>query len=91
MNDQGQTTPDPRDTPEQRQRAARLLLILSPAMFMFCLVLARLQGAPSRDLLIIASAGFVMCLVFAAHHKLRGGQSPNDLFWLNVVFSIFRR
>jgi len=91
MDDQQQATSGKQDTPAQRQRVARLLLVLSPAMFLLCLVLARVQGAPLRDSLIIAFAGVAMCLVMAAHFKLRGAKSLQDVFWLNIIFNLFRR
>jgi hypothetical protein len=91
MNDQRQTAPKQQDTPEQRQRVARALLIFSPFLFVFCWILARVQDASLRDALIIATAGFVMCLVSAAHYMLRGMRSSDDLFWLTAIFNLFRR
>jgi chromate transport protein ChrA len=79
-----------RDTPEQRQRVARMLVILSPFMFLFCLFLARIQDAPWSSALIIAAAGVAMCLVAAILYSLRGSKSVDDLFWLNIVLRLFR-
>lgn len=91
MNDQRQAAPEQRDTREQRQRVAWLLLILSPFTFVFCWILARVQDASLRDALMIATAGFVMCLGFAGHYMLRGMRSSDDLFWLNIILNLFRR
>ncbi len=78
------------DTPEKQQRVVRLLLILSPVTFVFCLILAELQGADIRSSLIIAFAGLAMCLGFAGLYALRGAQSTSDLFWLSIVLRLFR-
>lgn len=68
-----------------------MFLILSPAAFVFCWILARVQNASNRDALIVAAGGFVMCLIFSLHWRIRGGRSSNDMFWLNIIFNLFRR
>ena len=78
------------DTPEKRQHVVRLLLVLSPIMFVFCFVLARIQDADARSSLIIAFVGFAMCLGLAGLYALRGVQSTGDLFWLGIILRLFR-
>ncbi len=89
MSDQQQDISQ-QDTPDKRQRVVRLLLILSPVMFVFCLVLAGLQGADIRSSVIIAFAGLAMCLGFAGLYAIRGTQSTGDLFWLSIILRLFR-
>lgn len=89
-NDQLQAESEQRDR-EQRQRVVRALLILSPLMFAFCLIFAGMQGASMTASLVIAFAGVAMCLGAAALYAIRGGQSTNDLFLLNIILSLFRR
>jgi hypothetical protein len=91
MGDQRHTQTDQTDTPEQTQARARMFLVLSPVAFVFCWILARAQDASSRDALIIAAAGFVMCLFFSVHYRLRGARASDDMFWLNIIFHLFRR
>lgn len=81
----------PRDTPEQRQRVASLLLKLSPLMFVLCYVLAAVQGAKWQQSLLIAVVGTLMCLGAAGVYKLRGSKSADDLFWLNILLRLFVR
>lgn len=91
MDDQRQIQSEQDNTDERHRRGARLFLILSPAAFVFCWILARVQDASNRDALIIAAAGFVMCLFFSLHYRLRGARASDDMFWLNIIFHIFRR
>lgn len=90
MSDQGQSTQQ-RDTPEARQRVAALLLKISPLMFVFCYVLAAVQGARWQHSLLIAVVGTVMCLGWAGLYKLRGSKWAGDLFWLNILLRLFTR
>jgi hypothetical protein len=90
MSDQ-QATPDRRDTPEQRQRVVRTLLILSPLMFVFCLALAGIQGASMMASLVIAFVAIVMCLGAAGLYAIRGGQSKNDISVIDLILDLFRR
>lgn len=90
MSDQ-QQTPAQRDTPEQRQRIAVLLLKLSPLMFILCYVLAAVQGAKWQHSLLIAVVGTAMCLGAAGLYKLRGSKSTSDLVWLNILLRLFTR
>ena len=90
MSDQQQVR-GPRDTPEQRQRVASLLLKLSPLMFVLCYVLAAVQGAKWQQSLLIAVVGTLMCLGAAGVYKLRGSKSADDLFWLNILLRLFVR
>lgn len=91
MDDSQNSKSEQDDTAERYRRGARLLLILSPAAFVFCWILARVQDASNRDALIIAAAGFLMCLFFSVHYRLRGARASDDMFWLNIIFHIFRR
>jgi hypothetical protein len=75
----------PVDTPELRKRVVRLLLLLSPGMFVLSYVLAAVQGADTRVCLIVAAAGFVMCLCFAALYWLRGPKWLDGLNWINIL------
>lgn len=72
MTDREQNTAHQRDIPEQRQRVAALLLKLTPVMFVFCYVLAAVQGAKWQHSLLIAVVGAAMCLGWAGFCKLRG-------------------
>lgn len=90
MSDQQQVR-GPRDTPEQRQRVASLLLKLSPLMFVLCYVLAAVQGAEWQKSLLIAVVGTLMCLGAAGVYKLRGSKSADDLVWLNILLRLFTR
>lgn len=90
MSDQQQVR-GPRDTPEQRQRVASLLLKLSPLMFVLCYVLAAVQGAKWQQSLLIAVVGTLMCLGAAGVYKLRGSKSADDLVWLNILLRLFTR
>lgn len=90
MSDQQQVR-GPRDTPEQRQRVASLLLKLSPLMFVLCYVLAAVQGAKWQQSLLIAVVGTLMCLGAAGVYKLRGSKSADDLVWLNILLRLFVR
>lgn len=90
MGDQQQVQ-GPRDTPEQRQRVASLLLKLSPLMFVLCYVLAAVQGAKWQQSLLIAAVGTLMCLGAAGVYKLRGSKSADDLVWLNILLRLFTR
>jgi hypothetical protein len=80
-----------RDTPEQRRHVARMLIILSPFMFLFCLVLAQIQSAGSGPSLVIAGAGVAMCLGAALLYDLRGAKSTDDLFIVNLLLRLFGR
>lgn len=91
MNDQQQATPEPQDTPEQRQRIASLLLKLSPLMFVLCYVLAAVQGARWQHSLLIAVVGTAMCLGAAGLYKMRGSRSAGDLVWINALLRLFTR
>ncbi|MBX9712016.1 MAG: hypothetical protein K2X60_13370 [Xanthobacteraceae bacterium] len=78
------------DTSVRRQRVVRALLVLSPFLFVFCLVLAGIQGADLRASLIIAFAGLAMCLGAAGFYAVRGAQSTEDLFWFSIILRLFR-
>ena len=91
MTDQQQNTAQQRDTPEQRQRVAALLLKFTPVMFVFCYVLAAVQGAKWQHSLLIAVVGAAMCLGWAGFYKLRGSKSADDLVWLNILLRLFTR
>jgi len=54
------------DDPAQRRRVVRLLLMLTPAMFVFCYLLAWMQGAETRHAVLIAAVGAGMSLAAAA-------------------------
>lgn len=91
MTDQQQNTDRQRDTPEQRQRVAALLLKLTPFAFVLGYVLAAVQGARWQDSLLIAVVGAAMCLGWAGLYKLRGSKSADDLGWLNILLRLFTR
>jgi hypothetical protein len=78
------------ETPEQRQRGARVALILSPVAFILCWIFARAEDASHRDALIIAGASFVMCVFFSVHYRLRGAKVSDDALWLRIILSLFR-
>lgn len=80
-----------RESPEQRRQVARLLVFLSPCIFLFCLVLAQLQGAGWGASLVIAGAGFLMCLGAALLYELRGKQSTSDLFIAGILLRLLGR
>ncbi len=91
MSDQQQGKAEQRDTPEQHQRIAALLFKLSPLMFVFCYVLAAVQGARWQDSLLISAVGTLMCLGAAGLYKLRGSKSAGDLVWINIILRMFTR
>lgn len=91
MSDQRQATPGQRDTPEQRQRTAALLLKLSPVMFVLCYLLTAVQGAKWQNSLLIAVVGTAMRLGAAGLYKLRGTKSTGDLVWINILLRLFTR
>jgi hypothetical protein len=90
MDDQRHRQLEQEDTSEQAQRMARVFLILSPVAFILCWIFARAQDASHRDALIIAGASFVMCLFFSMHSWLRGTRASDDMFWLHIIFNLFR-
>lgn len=91
MSDQPNASSEQKDTPEQRQRIAMLLLRLSSLMFVLCYLLAAMQGAKWQHSLLIAIVGTLMCLGAAGVYKLRGSKSADDLVWLNILLRLFTR
>lgn len=91
MSDRPDATSEQKDTPEQRQRIALLLLKLSPLMFVLCYLLSAVQGAKWQHSLLIAVVGTLMCLGAAGIYKLRGSKSADDLVWLNILLRLFTR
>jgi hypothetical protein len=86
--------PDPRpdaDSPEVRARVVRMLLILSPFMFVFCLLFSRWQGAEWIHCLLIAVVGVGMCLAAAGAYAARGSKSLQDAAWLALILRILVR
>ena len=82
---------DQSDSPEQRRHVARMLVILSQFMFLFCLVLAQIQGAGWVSSLIIAGAGVAMCLGASLLNDLRGRQATGDLLIVTILLRLLGR
>lgn len=91
MTDQQRLTSEQRDTPERRARVVRALLVLSPGMFVGCLLLAAVQGARWQDSLLIAVVGTAMCLAAAGVYHLRSSKSAGDMVWFNLLLRLFSR
>lgn len=80
-----------RGSPEYYRRMVRLLLILSPAMFLLCYALAAVQGAEPRHSLLIAVVGTVGCLGAALLIHLRGARAGSDAIWIRLILALLTR
>lgn len=63
------------DDPEKRRRVVRLLLMMSPGVFVFCYLLAWVQGAEPRHSLLIAAVGAAMTAGAAVAIHLFGSKA----------------
>jgi len=78
-------------SPEYYRRMARLLLILSPAMFIMCYALAAIQGAEPRHSLLISAVGTAGCLGAALLIYLRGAKAGSDAVWIRLILAALAR
>lgn len=79
------------DDPEKRWRVVRALLILSPFLFVFCYLLAWVQGAEARYSLLIAVVGTAMCLATAGVIHTMGSKSWMALVAVKVALMLVKR
>lgn len=78
-------------SPEYYRRMARLLLVLSPVMFVMCYALAAAQGAEPKHSLLIAAVGTIGCLGASALVHLRGAKAGSDAVWIRLILALFAR
>ena len=63
------------DDPVKKRRVVRALLFLSPALFVFCYILAWSQGAAPRHTQLIAAIGMCLAMGAAAAIHLLGSRA----------------
>ena len=79
------------DDPEKRWKVVRTLLILSPFLFVFCYLLAWVQGAETRHSVLIAVVGTAMCLVTAGVIHVMGSKSWMALVAVKIALMFVKR
>lgn len=73
---------------EYRPKVVRLLIYMSPVMFVFSYVLTWAQSTEQWVCLLIAFISFAGCLAAAGVYRLRGEAATGDARWLAVILAV---
>ena len=78
-------------SPEQRAKAVKALLIISPFGAAFCYLLAAIQKAEPWARALIAGVMLVGCLGAALLIHLRGSKAGGDAAWIAMILRLLSR